>query len=167
MIDTDNGFVRLSDNLSKGNSYVLNSKIDRAYIDYTKDKFQVTIGRQRINWGQCFTWNPNDLFNAYSFFDFDYVEKPGSDAIRMQYYSTNTSTFEFAVKADNNSKVTSALLYRFNKWNYDIQFLGGLLNEQDYVVGTGWSGNIKGASFRGEISYFSRGIILRILQVCW
>ena len=76
MIDTDNGFVKLSDNLSKGNSYVLNSKIDRAYIDYTKDKLQLTIGRQRINWGQCFTWNPNDLFNAYSFFDFDYVEKP-------------------------------------------------------------------------------------------
>ena len=28
------------------------------------------------------------------------------------------------------------------------------MNEQDYVIGTGWSGNIKGASFRGEISYF-------------
>jgi hypothetical protein len=154
MIDTDNGYVKLSDNPAKGNSYVLNSKIDRAYIDYTKDKFQLRIGRQRINWGQCFTWNPNDLFNAYSFFDFDYVEKPGSDAIRLQYYTINTSTFEFAVKADNNNKVTSAFLYRFNKWNYDIQFLGGILNEQDYVIGTGWSGNIKGASFRGEISYF-------------
>ena len=154
MIDTDNGFVKLSDNLLNGNSYVLNSKIDRAYIDYTKDKFQVTIGRQRINWGQCFTWNPNDLFNTYSFFDFDYVEKPGSDAIRLQYYTSNTSTLEFAIKEDNNHNVTSAFLYRFDKWNYDIQFLGGILNEQDYVIGTGWSGNIKGASFRGEISYF-------------
>jgi hypothetical protein len=154
MIDTDYGLVKLSDNLSNGNSYVLNSKIDRAYIDYTNDKFQLTIGRQRINWGQCFTWNPNDLFNAYSFFDFDYVEKPGSDAIRLQYYTSNTSTFEFAIKADNNHKVTSAFLYRFNKWNYDIQFLGGILNQRDYVIGTGWSGNIKGASFRGEVSYF-------------
>jgi len=49
MIDTDNGYVKLSDNPAKGNSYVLNSKIDRAYIDYTKDKFQLRIGRQRIN----------------------------------------------------------------------------------------------------------------------
>ncbi len=72
----------------------------------------------------------------------------------MQYYTNSTSTFEFAVKSDNNHKVTLQLLYRFNKWNYDIQFLGGILNEQDYVIGTGWSGNIKGASFRGEISYF-------------
>ena len=154
MIDADYGFVKLSDNLSNGNSYLLNSKIDRAYIDYTKDKLQLTIGRQRINWGQCITWNPNDLFNAYSFFDFDYVEKPGSDAIRLQYYTSYTSTFEFALKADNNQKVTSAFLYRFNKWNYDIQFLAGIFNQQDYVIGTGWSGNIKGASFRGEISYF-------------
>lgn len=154
MINTDNGYVKLSDNISAGKSYIFNSRIDRGYIDYTRDKFQLTIGRQRINWGQCNTWNPNDLFNAFSFYDFDYIEKPGSDAIRLQYYSTNTSTLEFAVKADNNNKVTSALLYRFNKWNYDIQFLGGILNDQDYVIGTGWSGNIKGASFRGEISYF-------------
>ena len=154
MIDTDNGYVKLSDNISTGNSYIFNSRIDRGYIDYTIDKFQVTIGRQRINWGQCYTWNPNDLFNAYSFFDFDYIEKPGSDAIRLQYYNTNTSALEFAIKADNNHNITSAVLYRFNKWNYDIQFLGGILNQQDYVIGTGWSGNIKGASFRGEVSYF-------------
>lgn len=154
IIDSDNGLVKLSDNISAGKSYIFNSRVDRGYLDYTRNKFQITIGRQRINWGQCYTWNPNDLFNAYSFFDFDYVEKPGSDAIRLQYYATNTSTFEFALKADNNNKVTSAFLYRFNRWNYDIQFLGGILNEQDYVIGTGWSGNIKGASFRGEVSYF-------------
>jgi len=154
LINTDNGYVKLSDNISTGISYVLNSRIDRVYFDYTKDKFQIRIGRQRINWGQCSTWNPNDIFNAYSFFDFDYVEKPGSDAIRLQYYNTNTSALEFAIKADNNHKVTSAMLYRFNKWNYDFQFLAGLLNEEDYVIGTGWSGNIGGASFTGEVSYF-------------
>lgn len=154
MIDVDNGIIKLSDNISTGKSYILNSKIDRAYIDYTKGKFQLRVGRQRINWGQCFTWNPNDLFNAYSFFDFDYVEKPGSDAIRLQYYGNSTSTLDLTIKADNNHKITSAALYRFNKWNYDIQFLGGILNEEDYVIGAGWSGNIRGASFRGEVSYF-------------
>jgi hypothetical protein len=154
MIDVDDGFIKLSDNISTGKSYILNSKIDRAYIDYTKGKFQLRVGRQRMNWGQCFTWNPNDLFNAYSFFDFDYVEKPGSDAIRLQYYGNSTSTFDLVMKADYNHKITSAALYRFNKWNYDIQFIGGILNEEDYVIGAGWSGNISGASFRGELSYF-------------
>ena len=154
IISYDNGLINLSDNLSKGKNYIFNSKIDRAYIDYTKDKFQLRVGRQRINWGQCFTWNPNDLFNAYSFFDFDYPERPGSDAVRLQYYLNSTSSLDMAVKSDRNHNITSAALYHFNKWNYDIQFLAGTLNQEDLVIGTGWSGNIAGASFRGEISYF-------------
>ena len=32
-------------------------------------------------------WNPNDLFNAFSFVDFDYEERPGSDALRIQKYT--------------------------------------------------------------------------------
>jgi hypothetical protein len=153
-IDLDNGIVKLSSNLSKGKSYVLNSKIDRAYLEFTSSRFQIRIGRQRINWGQSLVWNPNDLFNAYSFFDFDYIEKPGSDAVRFQYYPGNTSTVDVTIKADNNRKITSAVLYRFNRWNYDFQLLGGLLNEKDLVLGTGWSGNILKASFTGEASYF-------------
>ena len=49
------------------------------------------IGRQRINWGVNLAWNPNDLFNAYSLIDFDYQERPGSDAIRFQYYMGDLS----------------------------------------------------------------------------
>ncbi len=154
LIEQDDGSVELSKNILTGDSYVFNVRIDRAYIDYINNKFQLRIGRQRINWGQCFTWNPNDLFNVSSFYDFDYIEKPGCDAIRMQYFTSSTSTLEMAVKLDNNYKITSAALYRFNKWNYDIQFLGGLFNEEDYVLGAGWSGNIRSASFRGEFSYF-------------
>jgi len=154
IIGADNGLADLSFNITSGTSYVLNSKLDRLYIDYTKDKFQLKLGRQRINWGQCFVWNPNDIFNAYSYFDFDYVEKPGSDAIRLQYYRNSTSTFDFVLKADSANRITSALLYRFNKWNYDIQFMGGILNDEDLVLGTGWSGNIFTASFTGEVSYF-------------
>jgi hypothetical protein len=154
IIGSDNGLADLSFNIASGKSYVLNSRIDRLYVDYTKDKFQLRLGRQRINWGQCFVWNPNDIFNAYSYFDFDYIEKPGSDAIRLQYYRNSTSTFDFVFKADSASRITSALLYRFNRWNYDIQFMGGILNDDDLVLGAGWSGNIFTASFTGEVSYF-------------
>src|SRR5664280_1916073 len=41
MINTDNGYVKLSDNISAGKSYIFNSRIDRGYIDYTRDKFQL------------------------------------------------------------------------------------------------------------------------------
>ncbi len=150
----DNGLMDLSFNIASGNSYVLNSKIDRAYIDLNLSKVQIRIGRQRINWGQCTIWNPNDLFNAYSFFDFDYIEKPGSDAVRVQYYTGDASSLEMAVKADKNNRITAAGLYRFNAGGYDFQFLGGLMNSEDYVIGTGWTGNIGNAAFTGELSYF-------------
>jgi hypothetical protein len=151
----DNGFLNfLTNNISDANSYVLTTTFDRAYFEYNNNKWAVTIGRQRINWGQSFAWNPNDIFNSYSFFDFDYEERAGSDAVRIQYYPGFTSIADVAVKIDRDNNITAAGLYRFNKWGYDIQFLAGVIDSSDYVIGTGWSGSIKDLGFNGEISYF-------------
>jgi hypothetical protein len=155
LIKTDNGFLNfLTNNISDGNSYVLNSTFDRAYFEFNSNNWLVTLGRQRINWGQTFAWNPNDIFNSYSFFDFDYEERSGSDALRIQYYPNFTSVAEAAIKIDKNNNITAAGLYRFNKWSYDIQIIGGIIDTSDYVIGAGWSGSIWDFGFNGEISYF-------------
>lgn len=150
----DNGLFDLTFNIFDGKSYVFNVSVDRLWMKYTLSKFEITIGRQRINWGQTYVWNPNDIFNAYSYFDFDYEERPGSDAIRLQYYTGATSSAEVAFKIDSCKNVTAAGLFRMNKWGYDVQFLTGILNSEDVLAGLGWSGSIKGAGFKGEISYF-------------
>ena len=150
----DQGWVDMSWNILNEQSFFLNSTIDRLWMDFNYGKFQARVGRQRINWGQTLVWNPNDIFNAYSFFDFDYVERPGSDAVRLQYYPGFSSALEFAVKADYKDRVTAAALYRFNKSGYDIQFLAGYINSEDLVAGAGWSGAIGSVSFRGEASWF-------------
>jgi len=150
---TDNGLIDLSFNLVEEQSVLINSSIDRFYFNYEKGKFNLTIGRQRINWGQTFVWNPNDIFNSYSFFDFDYAEKPGSDAIRLQYYTGTSSSLETAIKLNKDKKVTAAGKFVFNKFNYDFQFIGGIIDEKDWIGGLGWSGNIWQLSFRGEASY--------------
>ena len=154
LIGADQGMVDMSWNIIEKQSFLLNTTVDRLWLDFHFSRFQATIGRQRINWGQTFVWNPNDIFNAYSFFDFDYVERPGSDAVRLQYFPSSSSVAELAVKVDNDNDVTAAGLYRFNKWGYDIQFLAGLVNGVDIVIGTGWSGAIGSVSFRGEASWF-------------
>jgi hypothetical protein len=150
----DPGIVDLSWNIASGGSYVLNSSIDRLWIAYNRNKIQVNVGRQRINWGLNFVWNPNDLFNTYSYLDFDYEEKPGSDAVRFQYYPENTGRLEVTVKAAKDWKMTAALLYQFNRLNYDFQFLGGMMDGTDLVVGTGWAGQLFKGGFRGEMSFF-------------
>jgi len=156
IIGYDHGFADMSWNIISENSFLFNSTLDRLNVDFTFKKFQITAGRQRINWGQTFVWNPNDIFNAYSFFDFDYVERPGSDAVRLQYFTSSSSAAEIAVKVDRNHDITAAGLYRFSLWGYDIQFLAGFVNSQDIVIGTGWSGAMGGLSFRGEVSWFDQ-----------
>jgi hypothetical protein len=152
--DKDEGIADMSWNLITEKSFFINTTIDRLWIDYNKGSFQARIGRQRINWGQTLVWNPNDIFNAYSFFDGDYIERPGSDAVRLQYYPSWSSAVELAVKADSEKDITAAGLYRFSKWGYDIQFLAGYSNSADIVAGMGWSGSLGSLSFRGEGSWF-------------
>jgi len=148
------GWIDASFDLAKGQSYRLNTEIDRLYLSYEHKNVIVSAGRQRINWSQTFVWNPNDLFNAYSFYDLDYIERPGSDAVRIQYFPTEVSTAEAALKIDHNQKVTAGIMYRFNTHGYDIQLLSGLLEESDYIAGLGWSGSLLGrVSVRGEITW--------------
>lgn len=111
------------------------------------------MGRQRINWGIDLVWNPNDLFNAFSYIDFDYEERPGSDAVSLTYYTSESSSLDLAFKTDKNNKTTAAARYRFNYHDYDIQLIGGK-SEADVVLGGGWSGGLGKMSFRGEGSVF-------------
>ncbi len=153
-IGRDNGYFNLTWVWADQENWIGISQFDRFMLDYTTGNFQVTLGRQRINWGQTFVWNPNDLFNSYSYFDFDYAESPGSDAFRMQYYIGQSSKLELSTSLDADGKVTSSLFYRFNTKGYDIQFLSGIYTETDLVLGGGFSGSIAGGGFSGEFTYF-------------
>jgi len=153
-LDSDPGWADLSWNIIDEQAFIYNSMIDRIWVDFTSGKFQVTVGRQRINWSQSLVWNPNDIFNTYSFFDFDYVERPGSDAVRIVFSATPSSAAEIAVKANSEGNVTAAALYRFSLLNTDIQFLAGETDEESFFAGTGWSGAIGPYSVRGEATWF-------------
>ena len=174
LISMDHGyFHKLTSNLVEENSFLLNTSVDRLWMNMRRGKFEVRIGRQRINWGQAYVWNPNDIFNAYSFFDFDYEERPGSDAIRLMYYPSFTSSAEVSVKMNHDQEVTAAGYYRLNQWGYDWQILGGIFNDDEYVAGLGWAGHINDAGFNGEITYLmpekhfsdTSGILLTTLSV--
>jgi hypothetical protein len=153
-IDQHTGFIDMSWNYFENKSTFFNTSIDRAFIDIQKGKWNITAGRHRINWGQTFVWNANDIFNAYSYFDFDYEEKPGSDAIRVQYNIDFASRIDIAAAINNDSSLTAAALYSFNKFNYDFQVMSGVFQSEDIVIGLGYAGSLFYGGFRGEISYF-------------
>jgi len=64
-----------------------------------------------------------------------------------------TSSAQLAWKIDDDNKHTIAGMYKFNKWNYDFQLLGGIMQD-DIVIGAGWSGQVEGAGFNGEATWF-------------
>lgn len=156
IVNANNDFFTLSYNIVDNRSVIFNVMIDRAYVSWVKNNWEVKAGRQRINWGVNLAWNPNDWFNAYSFFDFDYEERPGSDALRLSYYTGVASSIEVAAKlSDGVDDFVAAGMWKINKGNYDLQFLGGFANG-DLALGTGWAGNLGGAGFKGELTFFNK-----------
>lgn len=153
MMEQDEGLLDLSHNLVDQPNWFLNTTLDRLYLEYTLNHVQLRVGRQRINWGINLVWNPNDLFNAYSYLDFDYEERPGSDALLFTWYNSATSSLDLAVASDSSRQLRVAGRYVFNVEAFDIQFIGGK-NADDAVLGGGFSGSIGVVSLRGEGSCF-------------
>jgi len=146
-IDVNNDYFDLSAIIVDEKSLVIHSMIDRAYLEYIKGDWEIKVGRQRVNWGKNLVWNPNDLFNTYSFFDFDYEERPGSDAVRIKKYTGFASGFEFASNiSDDFDEVVMAGMWSLNR--------GGGKAQEDIALGAGWAGNIKTGGFKGELTYF-------------
>lgn len=153
-IDQHMGYIDMSVLWGSNRSFIVLSEVDRLNVMMNFDKWQITLGRQRVNWGIDLIWNPNDIFNTYSYFNFEYAERPGADAVSIKYFTGALSYAELVYQVDESyDKSSFAGLYRFNTNAYDIQFLAGKM-KTDFVAGLGWSGKLGQAAFRGETSYF-------------
>lgn len=134
-------------------SVVLHSNVERLWLEYRKPKWNIRMGRQRVNWGICDTWNPNDLFNTYNFLDFDYEERPGVDAVKTQYIINDLSNIE-AVFARTGGKSIVAAKYFTNFRKYDLQANAGWYGNT-VATGFGWAGSVADAGFKGEVQYYA------------
>ena len=154
LIGTDPGFLELSHNWIDRRGHILNSSIDRLHGSLEGEKWEVHLGRQRMNWGKSMVWNPNDLFNTYSWLDFDYEERPGTDAVRVQHNWGFASSAEIGYRiARDADQTVMAGMWRGNRGTYDLQGIAGYYGG-DWVIGGGWSGYIESSGFKGEASLF-------------
>lgn len=154
-INTDDGLINLSWMVVEQDKWLLHYMPDRLNLDWQTDDWRVTLGRQRINWGINTVTNPNDLFNIYSFYDFDYPERPGSDAIRVQYFIDWASRIDVAFKPARDLKNSvAAVNVALNSGGYDVQLITGYYQNR-WAVGGGWAGSIDQAGFKGEVMLFT------------
>jgi hypothetical protein len=171
-ISQNSRFFSMSTIWGSNKSFIAITEIDRLNAMMTFESWQITIGRQRVNWGINLIWNPNDIFNTYSYFNFEYEERSGTDAISVKYYTGTSSYGEVVYQGeDTYEKSSFAGLYRFNTHEYDIQVLAGKM-KTDVTAGLGWTGRIGGAAFRGEANYFrpysnfsdSKGVLISAIS---
>lgn len=142
---------------SRRDNTILASAVDRLWVDWTYQSLEMTAGRQRIAWGTCLVWNPTDLFNPFSVLDFDYAEKPGADALRIQVYTGAVSKVELAAgPGRKRENVTYGMRCLRGLWGYDASFLAGW-QRQFWRLGAAWSGQIASGGFRGEVLYSDPG----------
>jgi len=133
---------------------LMHSNIDRLYASYYNGPWDITLGRQRLNWSRTFVWSPNDLFNNFAYLDFDYEERPGTDALNLQYSWSYASSIQLTTQFGHYwDETVIAGMLRSSLGSYDIQFIGGHYHK-DVAIGAGWAGYLGDAGFKGEISYF-------------
>lgn len=150
----ENEIVDMSKTWIDNKNLLFHTNIERLWLEYRKQKWNLRLGRQRINWGITTSWNPNDIFNVYNFLDFDYEERAGSDAIKAQYLFNDFSNMEIAANlSTQKNKRVAAVKYFLNKWNYDLQYTVGIFHG-NITTGVGWAGNIGNSSFKGEGQLF-------------
>lgn len=154
IFEHDDGLVDMSWVWLSDGPWLGHTMIDRFYVGWRSSNWRVRFGRQRVNWGINLVSNPNDLFNVYSFFDFDYIERPGSDALRIQRYFGFMSSAEIAVSPANNSRdMVAAAKIGVNRWQYDFQAIAGYYRNR-LALGGGWAGNLGTAGLKGEATWF-------------
>ena len=158
-LERDNGVVDASWVLWSGDAAAIHTRVERFWAEYHRSTWQMRVGRQRINWSVHLVWNPNDVFNAYSFLDFDYEEMPGADAARTTFYTARGTVFDFGyAPGRNRERHIGAARIGFNRWGYDFQVIGGWRFE-DAVAGLAWGRQPRQRQLQGEEGSWFRRVL--------
>lgn len=149
-LKNENEWLNLSAIWVSSNNLVFQSNIERLGIELRQRKWSVHLGRQRINWGLTTAWNPNDIFNTYNFLDFDYEERPYTDAVKVQYNINDSSGIDVAVNPYGDLKKSiAAARYSIDKRGYHLQMIAGLYQNK-LTAGFGWAGKLGSIGYKGE-----------------
>lgn len=149
-LKNDNEWLNLSAIWAGSSNLVFQSNIERLGIEFRQRKWNIHLGRQRVNWGLTTAWNPNDIFNNYNFLDFDYEERPYTDAVKVAYNINDSSGIDVAVNPYGDlRKSIAAARYSIDKRGYHLQMIAGVYRNK-LTAGFGWAGKLGSIEYKGE-----------------
>jgi len=113
----------------------IEAKFDRAYLSFSKHKYNITAGRQRIYWGLSQIFNYTDIFNEIDVADPE-KDRTGVDALKIRYNNDFFSRIEVANQF-RNGKDKFAARYTFVKDGFEYMFnyldYENVVDNRDYI----------------------------------
>lgn len=142
--------INLDSGIMERRNLVWRHRLYRVYAEWDRYPVRLTAGRQQVSWGTGYFWNPTDLFNPVTFALVEPDERHGVDAASLEL-SLGTLSQVHAVWAPgrNPRQGRGAVRLKTNVHDYDFSVIGGWFF-RDRIMGADFSGQIRGAGFRGE-----------------
>lgn len=140
---------------SESDDYRLWGEVDYANLHLSFKSTDVVVGRQAVTFGRSFFWNPTDWLSTFAPTEIDREYKGGVDAVRITRAFSRFSGAELVYAyGDDGRWDASALIGRaYANWrDWDLEVLGGHV-WIDRRLGFAWSGEVRGAGVRGELSW--------------
>ncbi|HPG29671.1 MAG TPA: hypothetical protein PKY81_16205 [bacterium] len=138
------------------NHYVINEFFIDANINR---KIYFRIGKQFLQWGRCYFWNPTDLINKErrNFSDLDKMRE-GVFGLKTHIpFGTEKNIYAFIdfSNEDNSKNFAAALKYEILIKNVEVAFSVWGKEKRDAAYGFDFSGNFFGINTVGELSFSS------------
>lgn len=137
----------------------------RAWLRYESDRFELTLGRQRIALGVGRIWNPEDLFNPIFPLAVEGDQRIGQDAlVARARLAEHTWAGLYWSPQDDPDRQRIAGRLETSHIGFDAGVMLGRF-QQDWVFGGDFASNLWGAAFRLEATYSDLHAGDRIWQV--
>jgi hypothetical protein len=145
--------------LSEGGSHLVEGRLDRVALGYTRGPLAVHLGRQATSWGNGLVFQVLDLFDPFPPDALDTEYKPGIDMLAAQWLFPNGDDLQAIVvprRTNRRGPLAASQSSAALKWRH---FAGSLQLElmtarhyRDEVAGFGASGNLAGAVWRWDLA---------------
>lgn len=145
-----------SDKYNQKSSRVLvNQNLDRFYVSYTKNAFNLNVGRAPISFGSAKIINPTDVLTPISYQTLDKEERVGVDTVRMNYSLGALSLLDVGYVLGHKLDFSESAVFtrlKTNFWSTDVSVM--LMDfQENLMTGIDFSRSIGNASAWLESAY--------------
>ncbi|MCP4039418.1 MAG: hypothetical protein GY733_20925 [bacterium] len=123
-------FLGAEGRLSEGSHHDWNHQLYRGYVTAEAERFELSVGRQRIAWGVGRLWNPIDRFSALPPLSLQSDVTPGIDGIDGRFNLDGFNYLQF-VYAPGRSRHEERWAVRLHGvlWDADLSVMGGMFEQ--------------------------------------